>query len=213
MFFVKTPNFVRSYYKDCIWNVATQNKEIYLTFDDGPTPKVTDFVLTTLKQYQAQATFFCIGNNVKKNPNIIKQLIDEGHTIGNHTQDHLNGWKTNNKAYFESIRECDLSLNKYKEKTNNQISRTLFRPPYGSIKKSQIKHLVNEHKIIMWSVLSGDFDLKLSKEQCLNNVLKNTKQGDIIVFHDSVKAFDKLQYVLPKVLNHFTNEGYEFKTL
>ena len=213
MYFVKTPKFIQSFFKDYIWFINTNKKEIYLTFDDGPTPKVTDFVLRTLKNSNAKATFFCIGKNIEKHPEIFKKIIADGHTIGNHTHNHLNGWKTSLDVYIKNIEKCNLSINTQNAKPQNQNSK-LFRPAYGKIKKSQAIKLKSQgYDIVMWSVLSGDFDVKLSKEKCLNNVINNTEKGSIIVFHDSEKAFEKLQYVLPKVLAHFTNAGYIFKSL
>lgn len=204
-YFVKTPNFIRSFYKNYIWNITTDKKEIFLTFDDGPTPKITSFVLDLLSKHNAKATFFCIGKNIKNHPNLFNRIIKEGHTVGNHTQNHENGWKTNNVNYLNSVDSCELLINK---------SNLLFRPPYGKIKRSQaIKLIKNGYKIIMWSVLSGDFDTKLSKEKCLDNVLLNTKKGDIIVLHDSKKAFNTLQYILPKIMQYYADKGYQFKCI
>ncbi|WP_091154906.1 polysaccharide deacetylase family protein [Mucilaginibacter pineti] len=202
MYLVKTPRLLKKLYPELIWNINQPNRCIYLTFDDGPIPIVTPFVLNILKQYNAKATFFCIGDNVSKHPDVFKQVIDDGHTIGNHTYNHLKGWKTDNKTYLENFLLAD-----------KQLNTPLFRPPYGRIKKQQIKDLKTARpdlKIIMWDVLSGDFDINLKPEACLKNVLKHTQPGSIIVFHDSLKAFDRLEYVLPRAMEVWSKEGYEF---
>ncbi|CAM1351998.1 polysaccharide deacetylase family protein [Tenacibaculum crassostreae] len=205
LYFIKTPRILKQLFAKYTWSFFTHKKEIYVTFDDGPIPEVTEFVLDQLKEYNAKATFFCIGDNVRKYPAIFSRIVSEGHTVGNHTFNHLNGWKTSNDTYFENTNKCEKLLN---QKTK------LFRPPYGRIKKSQAKHLLAKgYKIIMWDVLSADFDTNISKEKCLQNVVKNTKKGSIIVFHDSIKASDKLYYALPKVLKEFSEKGYEFKAI
>lgn len=206
------PWFMKKLYPSLIWEKPTDKKILYLTFDDGPHPIATPFVLDELKKYNAKATFFCIGKNVVDRTDIYKRIIDEGHRVGNHTFNHLNGWKVSNEKYLENIFEAA----KY-------IDSNLFRPPYGRISKFQIKLLQREKKdaesfdrsfkIIMWSVLSGDFDLKLSPEKCFENVLLNSKPGSIIVFHDSTKAWEKMSYALPKVLEHFSKHGYCFEAL
>jgi len=198
-----------------IWEKPTEEKILYLTFDDGPHPGVTPFVLDQLKKYKAKATFFCIGKNVVEQSEIYRRILDEEHKAGNHTFDHLNGWKTNNKTYVKNIFEAA----KY-------IDSDLFRPPYGRITKFQVSLLSNARyevpdtnnlsfrfKIVMWSILSGDFDPKISPQRCFENVIFNTKPGNIIVFHDSTKAWDKMSFALPKVLEHFSKQGYNFKAL
>ena len=179
-------------------------KKIYLTFDDGPHPVATSFVLEELKKYNAKATFFCIGKNVADYPFIYEQIIDEGHRVGNHTYNHLNGWKTNDEEYINNV-----------VLAKKLIDSNLFRPPYGRATKFQLKLLINQYALhpIMWTVLSGDFDSKLSKENCLLNVLKKSREGSIVVFHDSEKAYEKIQYVLPRVLSHFSERGYQFETI
>ena len=209
-YFVKTPKVLASFYKKYIWHYKTEKKTIYLTFDDGPTPEITTYVLDTLKKYNAKATFFCLGKNIKKYPNLFHRIIAEGHAVGNHTQNHLNGWKTDINSY---INDVDLYQEVINAKVENKPIK-LFRPPYGRIKKAQAKILINKgYKIMMWSVLSADFDTKISKEQCLNNVIKNTKKGDIIVFHDSNKAFERLKYTLPKALDYFMEKGYSIEKI
>ncbi|KHJ36936.1 peptidoglycan-N-acetylglucosamine deacetylase [Pedobacter glucosidilyticus] len=203
MYLVKTPWLLKKFYpQNLIWNKSRDKKIIYLTFDDGPIPIVTPFVLEILKKFNAKATFFCIGDNINKHQDIFFQLKADGHAIGNHTYNHLNGWKSNNKKYLDNIIKCQ------------ELTQTnLFRPPYGRIKKSQIKNLESKfknHKIIMWDVLSGDFDTQLAPEKCLKNVCKNAINGSIVVFHDSLKAFDRLKYTLPKALEFWQSKGYEF---
>lgn len=202
MFLVKTPWLLKKLYPRLIWHINNSPRCIYLTFDDGPIPIVTPFVLNILKQYNARATFFCIGDNVIKHPDVFKHLKNEGHGIGNHTFNHLKGWKTADNTYIENFLKAD-----------ELLQTGLFRPPYGRIKRSQVSLLKTSKpglKIIMWSVLSGDFDIKLSPEECLENVIESTKSGDIVVFHDSLKAFDRLQYVLPRALEIWGREGFQF---
>ena len=206
-YFVKTPWWLKKIYRHRLWQVATKEKILYLTFDDGPHPVVTPFVLDELKKHHAKATFFCIGKNVIDYPFIYKRIIDEGHSVGNHTQQHLNGWKTNSKTYLS-----DVAL------AAKNIQTNLFRPPYGRLKSMQAKGINDAMKnklakIVMWDVLSGDFDELLSNEQCLNNVIHHTKCGSIVVFHDSDKAFSRLQYTLPKTLDFFSSKGYIFNNL
>jgi peptidoglycan-N-acetylglucosamine deacetylase len=204
MYLVKTPLLLKKLYpKKLIWNKPRTDKVIFLTFDDGPIPIVTPWVLKTLKSFDAKATFFCIGENITKHPEIFSQLIADGHAIGNHTFNHLNGWKTDDHTYLSNYLKCQ-------EITNTKF----FRPPFGRIKRAQIKELAaQEAQIIMWDVLSGDFDTKLLPEKCLSNVLKHSENGSIIVFHDSIKAWDRLEYALPKALAYWTKQGFKFKSL
>lgn len=205
MYLVKTPWLLKKYYPQLIWDAPRNDRSIYVTFDDGPIPIVTPFVLNILKQHQAKATFFCIGDNVRKHPDVFEQVLADGHAIGNHTFNHLKGWKTDDQTYLDNFLLAD-----------KQLNTPLFRPPYGRVKKSQIKLLKQARpdvKIIMWDVLSGDFDVNLDPEKCLKNVLKHTQPGSIIVFHDSLKAFDRLEYVLPKAMEAWSKAGYTFSTL
>lgn len=205
MYLVKSPLLLKWYYSSLSWNKARNEKVIYLTFDDGPIPDVTTFVLKTLKDFNAKATFFCIGDNIRKHPEVFEQIKKDGHQLGNHTFNHLKGWKTANEAYLENFKKCQ-----------KLIQTNLFRPPYGRIKKSQIRDIKSVHpevEIIMWDVLSGDFDISLSPEKCCKNVIKHTQNGSIIVFHDSLKAFDRLAYTLPRVLKFFSDKGYQFGSL
>lgn len=182
------------------WSIPAEENEIYLTFDDGPHPTITRFVLDQLQQYNAKATFFCLGKNVQQYRDVFIRLIDEGHSVGNHTHNHLNGWKVKDSEYFENIFLA-----------KNYIDSTLFRPPYGRISKFQIQQLQSIFKIIMWDVLSGDFDIKLTPQKCLSNVISNTIPGSVIVFHDSDKALPRLEYALPKVLEFFAEKGFVMK--
>jgi peptidoglycan/xylan/chitin deacetylase (PgdA/CDA1 family) len=188
--------------------MPTSKKEIYLTFDDGPTEGVTDWVMDVLEPYKAKATFFCIGENIKNHPIIFKRIIKKGHSIGNHTYNHLKGWSVSKDKYIDNVAQAEEELSKYT--LNNQTK--LFRPPYGKIKPSQLIFLKKEgYQVIMWDVLSLDFDLSVSPEICLENVLKNTKNGSVIVFHDSLKASGNMKYVLPKVLEYFSSKGFSFR--
>ena len=193
------------------WRFLSKKKEIFLTFDDGPTPEITEFILSELKKHDAKATFFCIGKNIKNHPELFSQLISDGHSIGNHTQNHLKGWKTNTKDYVDNVLECNKTITQF---NNTTIKQQLFRPPYGKIKKSQAKELLKRgYKIIMWDVLSADFDTTISNEKCLQNILDNTTKGSIIVLHDSVKAAERMKYALPRVLKTFSDKGYVFKAI
>ncbi|MGG6229556.1 polysaccharide deacetylase family protein [Tenacibaculum sp. SDUM215027] len=206
LYFTKTPRIFKSLFAKYTWSFFSDRKEIYLTFDDGPIPEVTEFVLNQLKRFNAKATFFCIGDNIRKHPAVFSRIINEGHSVGNHTFNHLNGCKNSNTAYIENVSKCESLLTHQKTK--------LFRPPYGKIKRKQAKQLLAiGYKIIMWDVLSADFDSTITKEKCLQNVLRNVENGSIIVFHDSIKASDKLYYALPKVLKEFSQQGYEFKAI
>ena len=206
-YFVKTPGWLKRIYDSYIWSIPVNDKILYLTFDDGPHPEATPFVLKELKKHNALATFFCIGKNVVSYPALYKQIINEGHSVGNHTYNHLNGWKTGNDDYLK-----DIAL------ASHEIDSDLFRPPYGRISAFQAKNLKSamngkDPKVIMWDVLSGDFDIDCTPQQCLANVLFASVSGSIIIFHDSEKAFPKLAYTLPRILNYFSEKGYLFKSL
>jgi len=200
--FAKSPSILKNLFPNLIWEIKTTNKEIFLTFDDGPHSKITPQVIKILDEFNVKATFFCVGENIIKYPDIYKQIVSNGHKTGNHSYNHINGWKTSNDEYFTNI-----------EKADKLINSKLFRPPYGRISLSQIKPLSKIYSIIMWTVLTYDFDQKVNKEQCLSNSIKNTKSGSIVVFHDSLKAEKNLIYSLPLFLNHFLNKGYTFSLL
>ncbi|MFN7118060.1 MAG: polysaccharide deacetylase family protein, partial [Saprospiraceae bacterium] len=202
MYLVKTPQFIQNLFPNFTWRIPTQEKVLYLTFDDGPIPEVTPWVLEQLDAYAAKATFFCVGDNIRKHPEVFDLVKTKGHSVGNHTFNHLNGWCTENIPYFHNVRNGA-----------NQVHTVLFRPPYGRLKPKQAQFLQRHYRIVMWDVLSGDFDAAISPEQCLSNVLHNAQNGSIVVFHDSLKTESKLNYVLPRVLQHFTEQGFRFERL
>lgn len=190
MFVSHPPAILKRMYPSLHWSIPlTAEPRIYLTFDDGPTPGVTDLVLEKLQKADAKGTFFCLGNNIKEHPQLFNQLLAEGHKVGNHTCNHLNGWTTTTEDYLHDIMSFDEIY-----KTN------LFRPPYGRIKSAQIKAIIEQYKIIMWSVLTRDYDDLITKEKALEITLKRLKPGAIVVFHDSLKAKDKMLFLLDKVL-------------
>ena len=202
MFLAKSPEIIKKYYPRLVWDIPNDDNKVYLTFDDGPIPEVTEWVLEVLKKHNIKATFFCLGCNAVNNPNIYSQIINEGHSIGNHSYHHLSGWDSDDEDYLNNIK-----------KSNELLNAQLFRPPYGRIKKSQITNLIDQYKIIMWDVLSGDFDPKTTPEKCYNNVIKNTKSGSVIVFHDSAKASENLKYALPKAIEYLLGQGFVFDVI
>ncbi|WP_299105085.1 polysaccharide deacetylase family protein [uncultured Tenacibaculum sp.] len=211
-YLIKTPRIIKKIFFNYTWCFSSKQKEVYLTFDDGPTPEVTSFVLDVLKKYNANATFFCIGKNIDNHPELFKRIMDEGHTIGNHTQNHFNGWKHSVENYLMNVETCERAMQKFRDTTSEQ--KRLFRPPYGKIKASQARELKRKgYEIIMWDVLSADFDTRISKEQCLKNVFENVENGSVVVFHDSVKASERLCYALPKVLEKLSEKGFSFKAI
>lgn len=185
-----------------IWEIPTSKKELFLTFDDGPTTELTVWILNTLKTYNAKATFFCVGNNVSKHPKLFNQILEEGHAVGNHTYNHEKGFRTTTIDYIRSVRKC-----------KEVVQSNLFRPPHGRIKPQQIQVLQAAFKIILWSTLTYDFDKSITPEQCYSNSIKNSKAGSIIVFHDNVKSAINMQYALPLFLEYFTNQGYTFNSI
>jgi peptidoglycan-N-acetylglucosamine deacetylase len=202
MYLVKTPKLLQALMPAYTWKINTAEKVLHLTFDDGPIPEITPWVLDTLAAYQAHATFFCVGENVERFPDLYARILAEGHTTGNHTYSHVNGWETENLPYYHNIRHCA-----------QLVKSPLFRPPYGRITPAQRMFLERHYRIVMWDVLSGDFDPDLSPEQCLLNVTENAKRGSIVVMHDSIKASAKLQYILPRILEHFAGRGYRFESI
>ncbi|ELR69579.1 Polysaccharide deacetylase [Fulvivirga imtechensis AK7] len=207
MFLHKTPTVIRWLYPQLKWTVPTDEKIIHLTFDDGPIPGITDFILDSLWEHQANATFFCVGDNLQKHPQIAKRAINEGHLLANHTYNHLNGWDTNTCEYLQNIEKCTEQLLQLGQK------KKLLRPPYGKIRREQISRLKMEYDIIMWDVLSGDYSRKIDPQSCLQNSIKATRPGSIVLFHDNIKAEKNLKYTLPRYLQHFKRAGYQFKTL
>ena len=210
VFRAKYPSILRLLYPGRL-SVIKKQKAIYLTFDDGPVPEVTPWVLQELKKFDAKATFFCIGENVQKHPEIFQQLLKDNHCIGNHTYNHLDGWKTSTSEYLENTEKTNEIL---ESESIPQAQLKLFRPPYGKIKNTQARKLTKSgYQIVMWDVISGDYDSDFSAEKCFHNVIDNSTEGSTIVFHDSQKAFQNLKVVLPKVLEHFQNKGWEFRSL
>ena len=204
-YLIRTPWWLRKLYPRVTWHLPGVEKVIYISFDDGPHPEITPFVLDELKKYGAKASFFCLGKNILHNREVYKRIIDEGHTIGNHSFSHKNGWKTKDKIWLDDISEAK----KY-------IDSTLFRPPYGRATRFQLKALSGpgfQFHTIMWTILSADFDERVTPEQCYANVIKKTKSGDIIVFHDSEKAYPRMRYALPLVLKYFSERGYQFEKI
>lgn len=189
-------------YPGSVWKINTSKKSVYLTFDDGPIPEVTPWVLHQLEAYKARATFFCIGNNVEKNPDIFHLVVKSGHAIGNHTYHHLKGWNVTDEAYLNDI-----------NKAAQLIKSRLFRPPYGKIKLSQARKVSRTHQIIFWDVLSYDFDNSQTPEAIIRRVKKQTRNGSIIVFHDSLKAWPRLKIILPQILKWLNDEGYTLEVL
>ncbi len=197
---VKIPKIIKLLAPSLIYNIKTEGKAVYLTFDDGPIPESTPAILDILDSFSAKATFFCLGKNVEQNRDLFNQIKQKNHSIGNHSYNHLKGWATNNKTYFNDIEEAD-----------NIINSTLFRPPYGKISPRQISYLKRKYNIVMWDVLSGDFDPGISVKKCINNVVNNVNPGSIIVFHDSLKAKSTTIKALPEILKILSDAGYKFK--
>lgn len=205
MYLVKTPVWLQKIYSRLYWRMPDTDKNLYLTFDDGPHPFATQFVLEQLEKYHAKGSFFCVGENAKSHPAILKQMKQQGHQLGNHTMHHVNGWKVSDALYLQEI-----------EAAAEWLPTGWFRPPYGRIRFRQQKLLstrIPECKVMMWDVLSGDFDQRLTGKQCADNVIRHAGPGSVVVFHDSTKAWDRLQVALPLVLEHFSNEGYQMKAL
>jgi len=205
----RTPFLLPLLYPTLTWRIPVEYPELYLTFDDGPVPGATEFALEELRKYQAKATFFCIGDNIRKHPEVFKKVVEQGHAVGNHTFNHLNGWKTSTMDYVSNIQQCQEIIS-----TGNVALQgfPLFRPPYGRITRRQIKQLA-DYRIIMWDVLSVDYDQRLSPERCLQNTIRATRPGSIIVFHDSGKAARNMMFALPRFLEHFSERGFTFNAL
>ena len=196
----QTPAFIHRLFPELLWNVPVTDDVIYLTFDDGPHPDITPKVLNILSQFDAKACFFCVGNNVHKYPAIFHDVLNAGHLTGNHSYHHINGWRTPDEVYFRDVDAC-----------NKLVHARYFRPPYGKIRPSQIKYLKKQYQLVMWSVVSYDYDAGISKKECLNIAINKTTRGSIVVFHDSVKAEKNLLYALPRYLEHYAKRGYRFE--
>lgn len=211
MKFYKTPAIIKFLFNKCDWRIPTHEKVIYPTFDDGPQPGLTEFILETLKTFQAKGTFFCVGENIKRYPKLATKIIEEGHVIGNHTFNHLSGWKTNDRTYFENIdlfeetvRQCEPPLS----------PAPLFRPPYGQVSGRQSKELKKRgYRIVMWDVLSYDFVKNLNKQYALTRIKRASQPGTIVLFHDNYKAEHNIRYLLPNYLNYFAELNYRFSAL
>lgn len=204
-YLIKSAWWLKMFYTSCIWNMSKTEKKIYMTFDDGPHPEITPYVLNELKKYNAKASFFCIGENVTLYPEVYQQIIEAGHSVGNHTYKHLNGWKTNTTTYLNDIEEA-----------SKLIKSNLFRPPYGRIKKEQIKALKTDApkmKIVMWSILAGDWDKNINPPKCYDRIKNKISAGDIIVLHDSEKAKDRMYYCLTNLLKDFSEKGFRFEAI
>jgi len=198
MYVSKTPAVVKALYSSLVWNMPRNTNRVYLSFDDGPHPQITDEVLTQLDRFKAKASFFCIGDNIRKFPAMFEKVKTGGHTIGNHTYNHVNGWKTPDFTYLRNALMCQALTGTH-----------LFRPPYGRISRPQASALGKKFKIIMWDVLSADFDQNISPQKCLENVISNVQPGSIVVFHDSEKAAERMLYALPRVLEYISEKGWE----
>lgn len=202
MYLAKTPNILKPLASDLIWSLPSTERVVYLTFDDGPVPEVTPEVLDLLDQFDAKATFFCVGDNAKRYPEILNRIEKSGHSVGNHTQNHLNGWGSSSFSYLRNYLEG-----------SKWVDSRLFRPPYGRITKKQLLAIKKRSKVIMWDVLSGDFDQRIDAKKCVDNVLGNVHPGSIVVFHDSVKAKNNVLGCLPGILTELQLQGYQFKSL
>lgn len=198
----KTPKLFQAMFPSLVWKNTTTEKKVWLTFDDGPTPEITPFILDILQKSNVKATFFCLGKQIKKHPEIIQRIEAEGHSIGNHSFSHLNGFSTCTKKYLEDVEKCQTLI----------PETTLFRPPFGKIYPWQINKLKNHYKIIMWDVMGWDFEKTISKEECINNVVNNVENGSIIVLHDNKKSFENLQFALPKIIEALQKRKLVFST-
>ena len=205
----RTPFLLPLIYRSLLWRVDTSQKELYLTFDDGPVPGPTEYVLDTLKAFSARATFFCIGDNVRKHPEVFRKIVDQGHAIGNHTYNHLNGWKTESLQYIENIAKCE---EQFSTEGFHPIGRKLLRPPYGRIRFDQIRKL-SSYQIVMWDVLSKDYDKSYEANFLLAKAIAVSRPGSIVVFHDSYKAEKNLKSILPEYLAFFADQGFVFKSI
>ena len=203
----KTPSLFKWIMPLFLWDKKSEEKIIYLTFDDGPIPIITDFVLSTLSSYSAKATFFFVGENAARYPHIAKNILARGHSYGNHTYNHLVGWNESDETYLSNIEEFEENLKFLNNKTS------LFRPPHGKITPSQVLKLRKSKTLVLWDVLTRDYSKDLNEKECLSRAIRNTEAGSIVVFHDSLKAEKNLRYVLPRYLDYFQAKGFSFKAL
>ena len=206
MFIQRTPWPIRKLYPQLTWSKRTA-QTIYLTFDDGPIPVITPFIQQTLSKFDVQATFFCVGENIKKYNDVAQASIEAGHKIANHTFNQLNGWQANKNLYSHNIELCESLINKL------GVDNGLFRPPYGRITRKQIKIIKTSYEIVMWDVLTGDFSNNVSPEDCLQHSINATRDGSIVLFHDNIKAENNLRYALPRYIEHFLEMGFRFSLL
>ena len=207
LYFHKTPALLQWVYPKLTWHGDRSQKRVFLTFDDGPVPEMTPEILKVLKEYQARATFFCVGDNIRKHPEIFTKIIKEGHAAGNHTYHHLDGWKTDLNTYLNDVDACTRQMNL------NGYQSNLMRPPYGKISRAQIRALSPKYQIMMWDVLTGDFDQTLNPDQCLNKTLKAVRNGSVIVLHDNPKAAERTFFVLPRLLEFLDKNKMECSLL
>ena len=207
MYFHKTPWWLKRINPGYTWHLPAESTSIALTFDDGPTTGVTPWVLNELNKRSIGANFFVIGKNIETNGSVLRDVLIDNHTVGNHTYNHLNGWKVDSEVYLNDFKQCDRILSDFMEST------PLFRPPYGKIKKRQAQQVLKTHKIIMWDYLSGDFDSNVPSDQIIKSAKKHVKPGTILLFHDNEKAFPRLKKSLPDILDYLLDRGYHFKQL
>lgn len=199
---IKVPGILKFVFPDVTWDIKENGPVLYLTFDDGPTPQVTTEILSVLKDFNASATFFCIGRNVERYPEIYSQILENGHATGNHTYSHLKGWYTPDTDYYN-----DIAL------AAQFIHSGLYRPAYGMIRIRQKNHLKQQYRIVLWDVMSYDFNRSISPQTCLNNVIHHAVPGSVVVFHDSLKASENVLFALPRVLEYYSRKGYAFKSI
>ncbi len=197
----RPPKFIRRLMPDLIWEIHSEGS-VYLTFDDGPTPGITEWILATLDKYDAKATFFLLGRNVEMYPELYRRIVEAGHAVGNHTYSHQKGWKMTLERYVEDV-----------DFASDLIGGNLFRPPYAQITPSQARFLAKRFRLVMWDVLSRDYSGQVSPSGCLRNVTKYVEAGSIIVFHDSIKAFPNMSYALPRALEHIKKMGLECRAI
>lgn len=202
MILTKAPRILQRAYPGLTWHGDRTEPRIFLTFDDGPIPDVTEEIVSLLDSFAVKATFFCVGENIVRHPEVFDLVKSSGHRIGNHTYNHLNGWKTPDSVYLANVQRCEALT-----------GSGLFRPPYSKIRRSQAARLRTDYEIIMWDVISRDYDPRFSPEQCLRNVLRHAGNGSIVVFHDHVKAADRVRYALPRAIETWLERGFEFGVL